>query len=69
MVSDSAILALGALAHPILINRPIVVSPLGVMLCRPSEVVLDLLPARQRGVFTKKDGKRVIDDAGDRIGA
>ena len=57
------------IAHPILINRPIVVSPLGVKLCRPSEEVLDLLPARQRGAFTKEDGERVIDDAGNRIGA
>jgi len=57
------------IAHPILINRPIVVSPLGVKLCRPSEVVLDLLPIRQRGAFTKEDGEKVIDDAGDRIGA
>jgi len=55
--------------HPILINRPIVVSPLGVKLCRPSEEVLDLLPARQRGAFTKEDGEKVIDDAGNRIGA
>jgi arsenate reductase len=55
--------------HPILINRPIVVSPLGVKLCRPSEEVLDLLPAGQRGAFTKEDGERVIDDAGNRIGA
>ena len=56
-------------AHPILINRPIVVSPLGVKLCRPSEEVLDLLPARQRGAFTKEDGEMIIDEAGDRIGA
>ena len=57
------------MAHPILINRPIVVSPLGVKLCRPSEEVLDLLPARQRGAFNKEDGENVIDDAGNRIGA
>src|SRR3546814_2504202 len=43
--------------HPILINRPIVVSPLGVKLCRPSEEVLDLLPSAQRGAFTKEDGE------------
>ncbi len=55
--------------HSILINRPIVVSPLGVKLCRPSEEVLDLLPARQRGAFTKEDGEKVIDKAGNRIGA
>ena len=53
--------------HPILINRPIVVAPLGVMLCRPSEAVLDLLPGEQRGAFTKEDGERVIDDSGQRI--
>ncbi|MET0372001.1 MAG: arsenate reductase (glutaredoxin) [Sphingobium sp.] len=55
--------------HPILINRPIVVSPLGVKLCRPSEEVLDLLPARQHGAFIKEDGEKIIDDAGDRIRA
>jgi arsenate reductase len=49
------------LAHPILINRPIVVSPLGVRLCRPSEVVLDILPAAQQRAFTKEDGEQVID--------
>jgi arsenate reductase (glutaredoxin) len=48
------------LAHPILINRPIVVTPLGVRLCRPSEAVLDLLPIQQRE-FVKEDGERVID--------
>ncbi len=55
------------IADPILINRPIVVSPLGVKLCRPSEAVLDLLPATQRGAFKKEDGERVIDDHGRRI--
>jgi arsenate reductase len=55
------------LAHPILINRPIVVSPLGVRLCRPSEVVLDILPAAQQGAFTKEDGEQVIDSAGRRV--
>ena len=54
--------------HPILINRPIVVSPLGVKLCRPSEEVLDLIPARQRGGFAKEDGEQVVDGAGNRIG-
>lgn len=57
------------LAHPILINRSIVVSPLGVKLCRPSEAVLELLPASQQGAFTKEDGEQVIDDAGNRINA
>ena len=55
------------LAHPILINRPIVVTPLGVKLCRPSEAVLDILPAPQCGPFTKEDGEAVIDAAGHRI--
>lgn len=57
------------IAHPILINRPIAVSPLGVKLCRPSEEVLDLLPAAQRGAFVKEDGEQIVDDAGNRIGA
>jgi arsenate reductase len=54
-------------AHPILINRPVVITPLGVALCRPSEAVLDILPAPQRGPFTKEDGGGVIDSAGRRI--
>lgn len=53
-------------AHPILINRPIVVSPKGVKLCRPSEAVLDLLPAQQ-GEFVKEDGERVVDERGRRV--
>ncbi|TWH92015.1 arsenate reductase [Sphingobium wenxiniae] len=53
--------------HPILINRPLVVSPLGVKLCRPSEEVLELIPAEQRGAFAKEDGEQVIDAAGNRI--
>jgi len=53
--------------HPILINRPLVVSPLGVKLCRPSEEVLDLIPAEQRGAFAKEDGEQVIDAAGNRV--
>ena len=55
------------MAHPILINRPLVVSPLGVKLCRPSEAVLDLLPSPQLGAFTKEDGERVVDEHGNRI--
>jgi arsenate reductase len=55
------------MAHPILINRPIVVTPLGVKLCRPSEVVLDILPDAQRGPFRKEDGEPAIDAAGRRI--
>jgi arsenate reductase len=54
-------------AHPILINRPLVVSPLGVRLCRPSEAVLDLLPEPQRDAFTKEDGEQVVDASGQRI--
>jgi arsenate reductase len=55
------------MAHPILINRPLVVSPLGVKLCRPSEAVLDLIPADQRGAFAKEDGEQVVDAQGNRI--
>ena len=54
------------MAHPILINRPIVVSPKGVRLCRPSEAVLDLLPPQQ-GEFVKEDGERVVDEQGRRV--
>lgn len=54
-------------AHPILINRPFVVTPLGVRLCRPSELVVDILPQPQRGAFTKEDGERVIDENGERV--
>ena len=60
---DDAALLDAMMAHPILINRPIVVSPNGVRLCRPSEAVLDLLPT-QRGEFSKEDGERVIDEHG-----
>ncbi|QCN99126.1 arsenate reductase (glutaredoxin) (plasmid) [Azospirillum argentinense] len=55
------------IAHPILINRPIVVTPLGVRLCRPSERVLDILPDPQRGAFAKEDGEAVVDGSGQRI--
>jgi arsenate reductase (glutaredoxin) len=55
------------LKHPILINRPIVVTPLGVRLCRPSETVLNILPAPQGGVFCKENGEPVIDDQGRRV--
>lgn len=55
------------LAHPILINRPIVVTPLGTKLCRPSEVVLDILPSPQQGAFSKEDGEPVVDAQGKRI--
>lgn len=53
--------------HPVLINRPLVVSPLGVKLCRPSEEVLSLLPQPQSGAFTKEDGEQVIDAHGNLI--
>ncbi|WP_368763070.1 glutaredoxin-dependent arsenate reductase [Klebsiella michiganensis] len=55
------------LQHPILINRPIVVTPLGTRLCRPSEVVLDILPDAQQGAFAKEDGEKVVDDEGKRL--
>ncbi|RXO32981.1 arsenate reductase (glutaredoxin) [Salmonella enterica] len=55
------------LQHPILINRPIVVTPLGTRLCRPSEVVLDILADAQKGAFAKEDGEKVTDDAGNRL--
>jgi arsenate reductase len=55
------------LAHPILINRPIVVTPWGVKLCRPSEVVLDILHLPQKGPFAKEDGEPVIDATGRRV--
>ncbi len=50
-------------AHPILLNRPLVISPKGVRLCRPSETALDLLPAQQ-GEFVKEDGERIVDERG-----
>lgn len=54
-------------ANPVLINRPFVVTPLGVRLCRPSEVVLDILPQPHRGAFVKEDGEAVIDASGKRV--
>lgn len=56
------------LLHPILINRPIVITVLGTRLCRPSEAVLDILPQPQRAAFSKEDGETVIDSKGNRIG-
>jgi arsenate reductase len=64
-LSDAQLLD-AMMAHPILINRPIVVTPEGVRLCRPSEEVLDLLPP-QRSAFFKEDGERVIDEHGRRV--
>ena len=55
------------LQHQILINRPIVVTPLGTRLCRPSEIVLDILPEGQKRAFTKEDGEKVIDETGKRV--
>ena len=55
------------LQHPILINRPIVVTPLGTRLCRPSERVLDILPNPQQAAFAKEDGEQVIDAEGRRV--
>ena len=65
-LSDDALLD-AMMAHPILINRPLVVSPLGVKLCRPSEAVLDLLPNEQQAAFAKEDGQLVVDDAGAQV--
>jgi arsenate reductase len=65
-VSDDALID-AMLAHPVLINRPLVVTPLGTRLCRPSEAVLDLLPQPQQGAFTKEDGQVVIDAEGRRV--
>ena len=65
-LSDDALLD-AMMAYPILINRPLVVSPLGVRLCRPSEAVLDILPNPQRGAFAKEDGERLVDEHGRRI--
>jgi arsenate reductase len=65
-LSDDALVD-AMMAHPILINRPLVVSPLGVKLCRPSEAVLDLLPTDQLGAFAKEDGQQVVDASGQRV--
>lgn len=56
------------MAHPILLNRPFVVTRLGTRLCRPSEQVLEILPEAQRGYFAKEDGEVVIDERGQRVG-
>ena len=65
-LSDHALVD-AMMAHPVLINRPLVASPIGVKLCRPSESVLDLLPAPQQGAFEKEDGELVIDASGARV--
>ena len=64
-VSDAQLID-AMLQHPILINRPIVVTPLGTRLCRPSEKVLDILPAPRRGAFSKEDGEVVVNEKGER---
>ncbi|WP_369943501.1 arsenate reductase (glutaredoxin) [Xanthomonas medicagonis] len=66
-LSDDALLD-AMLRHPILINRPIVVTPLGTRLCRPSETVLEILPSPQRGAFAKEDGEPLIDADGRLVG-
>lgn len=65
-LSDEQLLGL-MLDHPILINRPFVVTELGTRLSRPSEVVLDILPLPQKSAFTKEDGEKVIDENGQRV--
>ena len=55
------------LAHPILINRPFVITPIGTRLCRPSEAVLDILPETHKGAFAKEDGEQVLDAEGKRL--
>ncbi len=65
-LSDDALVD-AMMAHPILINRPLVVSPLGVKLCRPSEAVLDLLPSAQLCAFAKEDGGKMVDASGQRV--
>ena len=64
--TDDALIDL-MIAHPILINRPIVVTDKGVRLCRPSEEVLAILPSPQRGEFRKEDGERIVDESGWRV--
>ncbi|MCB1913193.1 MAG: arsenate reductase (glutaredoxin) [Rhodocyclaceae bacterium] len=65
-LSDDALID-AMMAHPILINRPIVVTPLGTRLCRPSELVLEILPQGQQAAFAKEDGQAVVDGEGNRV--
>ena len=65
-LSDDALVD-AIVAHPILMNRPIVVTPLGTRLCRPSELVLDILPSPQRGALAKEDGEQVVNAQGERV--
>ena len=66
-LGDDALLD-AVVRHPILMNRPVVVTPLGARLCRPSEVVQGILPLPQLGAFAKENGEAVIDDKGKRVG-
>jgi arsenate reductase len=66
-LSDDALLD-AMMAHPILINRPFVITSKGTRLCRPSEVVLEILPAPQKGFLAKEDGEIVVDERGQRVG-
>jgi arsenate reductase (glutaredoxin) len=66
MLSDAQLID-AMIEHPILINRPFVDTPTGARLCRPSELVIDLLPSPQKGPFTKEDGEVVIDEHGKRV--
>jgi arsenate reductase len=65
-LSDDQLLE-AMLGHPILINRPFVITPIGTRLCRPSEVVLDILPETHKGAFAKEDGEQVLDAEGKRL--
>ncbi|HTH97028.1 MAG TPA: arsenate reductase (glutaredoxin) [Stellaceae bacterium] len=65
LTDDQLLDAIGE--HPILMNRPIVVTPMGVRLCRPSEIVLDILPTAQQGAFAKENGEKVVDQRGQRV--
>ncbi|MBI2725341.1 MAG: arsenate reductase (glutaredoxin) [Polaromonas sp.] len=65
-LSDDALVD-AIVAHPILMNRPVVVTPLATRLCRPSEAVLDILPLPQRGAFAKEDGEQVVNERGERV--
>ncbi len=65
-LSDEALID-AMVSHPILMNRPIVITPLGTRLCRPSEAVLDILPQAQKGAFSKEDGEQVVNALGERV--
>ena len=65
-LSDDALIG-AMVGHPMLMNRPIVVTPLGTRLCRPSEAVLDILPQAQQGSFNKEDGEQVVNAQGERV--